>query len=84
MLEFVSNGGQTLGNSKALYVKNAPIIVQNSLSVGLDEDKYKGLTPKERMILKKEEETKRKMEELANAAKNAKSNYQKAEEMKFN
>ena len=33
------------------------------------------MTPKEKMMKKKEEETKRKMEELAMAAKNAKSNY---------
>jgi hypothetical protein len=35
------------------------------------------------MLKKKEEETKRKMEEHYNAARNAAMNYQRAQEMKF-
>jgi hypothetical protein len=71
--------------SKAIYVKNNPIIVQPSSGSQIsDEDKYKGLTPKERLAKKKEEEAQRKMEEYTNAARNAKLNYQRAQEMKYN
>lgn len=76
MIEFVKSGGVTIQDSKAIYVKNAPVIVQ-PIAVG-QEDPYKGLTPKERLAKRKEEEATRKMEEHMKAAKDAKINYQKA------
>lgn len=42
------------------------------------------MTPKEKLAKKKELETLRKMEEAKNAARNAATNYQKAQEMKYN
>ena len=60
MLAFVQSNGVSTRNP--VYVKNAPVIVPE-------------LTAKERMLLKKEEETRRKIEEQKQAARNAQLNY---------
>lgn len=42
------------------------------------------MTPKQRLAKKKELETQKNIEFATNAARNAKGNYQKASEMKYN
>lgn len=74
MIEFVNSGGVTISESKPVYVRNAPLIVQVQQNpTGVDP--YAGLTPKERIQRRKEEEVKRKQEELAAHSKNAMNNY---------
>lgn len=59
MQEFVNSGGVTMEASKPVYVRNAPIVVQAQQSSD-GADPYAGLTPKERVAKRKEEEILRK------------------------
>jgi hypothetical protein len=85
MIEFVNSGGLTIAGSKGLYIKNNPTIVAPQKASPIEDDRqYKGMTPKERLAKKKEQETLRKMEEAREAARAAHSNYQKASQMMYN
>lgn len=65
MIDFVQTGGQTLVGDKGIYVKNNPTIIQQAPTTSgrLGEVKVENtdhfLTPKERMLKKREEETQR-------------------------
>lgn len=83
MLEFVSTGGVTIEPSKPVYVRNAPVVVPVSSNPS-GVDPYAHLTPKERMQKRKEDEIKRKQDELAAHTKNAIGNYQYAKQMQYN
>lgn len=80
MQDFVTNGGSTLPKNKPIFIKNTPsMIIQSDANA---EETKSNMSPAERMRLKKMEEAKRREEELKNAAKEAKSNYEKANQYK--
>ena len=97
MIEFVNSGGMTIGGPNRIYIKNAPVVKpvqefqqQQYVSQGSpqtgprdNDDEFKHLTPKERMAKKKEMEVQRKIHEATEHAKEASSNYAKAQEMKY-
>eukprot|EP00347_Sterkiella_histriomuscorum_P014193 403361812 len=84
MQDFVASGGSTLEASKPVYVRNAPLVVQAQVQIQGGQDPYAGLTPKERIARRKEEEIKRKQEELSAHTKNAVNNYQFSKQMQYN
>jgi hypothetical protein len=103
MIEFVNQGGMTIGGQNRIYIKNAPVVkpVQEippqyyAAGAGAgkgspqqtgprdEDDEFKHLTPKERMAKKKEMEVQRKIHEATQHAKEASSNYARAQEMKY-
>ena len=84
MIEFVNNGGATIGQSKPVFVRNAPLIVPSGtadsqlVSNNSDNEELRHLTPLQRMKKRKEEEIRRKQEELTAHSKKAMENYQYA------
>ncbi len=71
------SGGNTIGN-KGLFLKNTPAVIPQA-----EVDDWHKLTPKEKMQRKKEMEIKKRQEQLAEAAKGASMNYQRAKEQQY-
>jgi hypothetical protein len=76
MIEFVNQGGMTIGGQSRIYIKNTPVVKpvqeipqyyggggQGSPQTGPrdEDDEFKHLTPKERIAKKKEMEVQRKI-----------------------
>lgn len=76
MEDFVKTGGKAVAE-KEVYVKNTPLLVEQPKG---GDDPYAHLTPKERMQKRKEDEIKRKQDELTQAVRGAKDNYSHAKE----